>query len=255
MSTTTMPPGQIYGSAPVPPPQSEPLPPPKKGSRLRKAARVTRTVIVVLILVAAAVIGGGYITRQRIADRAFVNAGTAVLSAAPIAVGSADAGVVSEVLVADRDDVAAGAMLARVTLTGTGGKPRVQELRAPAAGVVTQILTPGQVARAGEPVATLYDPAKLVFSVDVPLPTLRKLRLGMRASLTGPGLPGEINATLASVKPKVDGVVSAGDQLTVVLTPDSATLPTVRTLVPGLQFAVVVDTTTAPGGTPAVNSA
>ena len=253
MSTTAMPTptGQIYGAAPVPAPQ----PPRPKVSRLRKAARVTRTVIVVLILVTAAVAGGGYITRERIADRAFVDAGTAVLTAAPIAVGSADAGVVTQVLVADRDNVAIGDMLARVKLTGNGGGPRVQDLRAPATGVVTQILTPGQVARAGEPVATLYDPAKLVFSVDVPLATLRKLRLGMRAYVTGPGLPGRINTTLASVKPKVDGAVSIGNELTVILQPDPSTLATVRTLVPGLQFAVVVDTTTAPGGTPAVNSA
>lgn len=253
MNTTTMPADQVSATPTAPVPASEPTAP--KGTRLRKAARVTRTVIVVLILVAAAVAGGGYITRERIADRAFVNAGTAVLTATPITVGSADAGVVSQVLVADRDNVEAGTVLAKVRLTAGGDGASVQDLRAPAAGVVTQILTPGQVARAGEPVVTLYDPAKLVFSVDVPLPELRKLRLGMRAYVTGPGLPGRITSTIKSVEPKVDDAVSTGDQLTVVLQPDRATLATVQTLVPGLQFAVVVDTTTAPGGTPAVNSA
>jgi len=131
----------------------------------------------------------------------------------------------------------------------------VRVLRAPQAGVVTQILPPGQVARPGEPVATLYDPAKLVFSVDVPLETLPQLRLGMRAYVSGPGLPGRLTTTIASVEPKVDGAADPGDGLTVELRPDPGTQATVRTLVPGLRFEVVVDTTTAPGGTPAVNSA
>ena len=116
---------------------------------------------------------------------------------------------------------------------------------------------PGQIARAGEPIVTLYDPAKLAFQVDVPLETLRKLRLGMTAYVTGPGLPGRIATTLQQVQPKVVAGRSAvtTDGLTVVLQPDPADLTTVRTLVPGLQFAVVVDTTTAVGNTPAVNSA
>jgi hypothetical protein len=96
------------------------------------------------------------------------------------------------------------------------------------------------------------DPADLVFAVDVPLETLRRLRLGMTAYVTGPGLPGRVTATLTEVKPKVDG---ADGRLTVVLRPGRPALATVRTLVPGLQFAVVVDTNTAPAGTPAVNSA
>ena len=233
-----------------------PQPPQRKRSRLRRAVRVTRTVFVVLLLLAGAVLGGGYLVRERLAGQAFLKAGTAVLSAQPIAVGSADAGVVSRALVAERQTVATGDELAKVTLTADGtGKPQERVLRAPQAGVVTQILPPGQVARPGEPVATLYDPSKLVFSVDVPLETLRQLRLGMRAYVTGPGVPGRLTTTIASVEPRVDGAAGPGDGLTVVLRPDPGTLATVRTLVPGLQFAVIVDTTTAPGGTPAVNSA
>jgi multidrug resistance efflux pump len=235
-----------------------PEPPARTTHRLRKALLVLRTITVVLILVAAAAAGGTYIVRQRVADRAFVDAGTAVLTAQPITVGSADAGVVTQVLTAERQSVTAGAALAKVTLTADGGAPRVQELRAPAAGVVTEInVAPGQVARAGEPVVTLYDPAKLAFLVDVPLETLRKLRLGMTAYVTGPGLSGRVATTLQQVEPKVDAAAPAGssDRLTVVLRPDPAALATVRTLVPGLQFDVVVDTTTAVGRTPAVNSA
>ena len=236
---------------------TSPAPVPKRGL-VRKALLVMRTIAVVLILVVAAVAGGTYIVRQRVADRAFVDAGTAVLTAQPITVGSADAGVVSEVMTAERESVAAGATLAEVTLTAAGGAPRVQKLRAPAAGVVTEInVAPGQVARAGEPIVTLYDPAKLTFQVDVPLETLRKLRLGMTAYVTGPGLSGRITTTLQQVEPKVAvaGEVGASDRLTVVLHPKTADLATVRTLVPGLQFDVVVDTTTAVGSTPAVNSA
>ena len=232
--------------------------PAPKRRLIRKALLVMRTIAVVLILVVAAVAGGTYVVRQRVADRAFVNAGTATLTAQPITVGSADAGVVSEVTTAERESVDAGATLAEVTLTADGGAPRVQKLRAPAAGVVTEInVAPGQVARAGEPIVTLYDPAKLTFQVDVPLETLRKLRLGMTAYVTGPGLAGRITTKLQQVEPKVAtaGETGTSDRLTVVLQPEPADLATVRTLVPGLQFDVVVDTTTAVGRTPAVNSA
>jgi multidrug resistance efflux pump len=231
-------------------------PPRREDSKLRRSARVFRTTVVVLALLAAAGAGGNHLVRERLADRAQVDAGTAVLSAEPIVVGSADAGVISQTLVAERDSVRSGQLLAQVRLTASGGdKPTLQDVRAPTAGVVTQILTPGSVARAGEPVATLYDPAKLAFNVAVPLETLRKLRLGMRAYVTGPGLPARVTATLASVKAEVESPAGSDGRLTVVLRPEPESLRTVRTLVPGLQFAVVVDTTTATGGTPAVNSA
>jgi multidrug resistance efflux pump len=252
MSTTTLPPETVPEATSDP----TPAPRPPKGTRLRRVARVARTTTVVLLLLTAAAAGGGYVVRHRVAERAMVDAGTAVLTADPIMVGSADAGVVSRALVAERDSVTAGQLLAEVKLTANGGgSAPVQEIRAPGAGVVTEILTPGAVARAGEPVAVLYDPAKLVFTVPVSLETLRKLRLGMRADVRGPGLSGPVTSTLAAVKPEVDGSTAAGGRLTVVLRPDRAALATVRTLVPGLSFAVTVDTTTAPHGTPAVNSA
>jgi multidrug resistance efflux pump len=227
--------------------------------RLRRALRIIRTTLVVLILLAGAAVGGAYVVQQRVAARAYVDAGTAVLTAQPMPVGSADAGVVTELLVSSRESVTAGAPLARITLTAAGAdtKPRVQVLRAPNAGIVTDInVAVGGVARAGEPVITLYDPTKLAFLVEVPLDTLRKLRLGMTASISGPGLNGRVGATLEQVVPKVDtDPLRDNDRLTVVLKPDAAQLDTVRTLVPGLQFDVVVDTNTAVGRTPAVNSA
>ncbi|SNY51343.1 HlyD family efflux transporter periplasmic adaptor subunit [Paractinoplanes atraurantiacus] len=233
-------------------------PPPKR--RGRGALRVARTSVVVVILLGAAGAGGTHVVRQRLAERNMVDAGTAVLIAQPIAVGSADAAVVTDMRATERTSVTAGAVLATITLTadGDGTKRRVQKLQAPTAGIVTKInVAPGQIARAGEPIVTLYDPAKVAFAVDVPLEKLRKFRLGMTAYVTGPGLSRRITATLEKVEPKVDAgrPANAADQLTVVLRPDPAARSTVRTLVPGLQFAVVVDTTTAAGSTPAVNSA
>ncbi|MEU4564332.1 HlyD family efflux transporter periplasmic adaptor subunit [Actinoplanes sp. NPDC023936] len=238
-------------------PRPEPAAPTPK-RRGRSALRVMRTGVVVLILLTAAGAGGTHIVRQRLAERNMVDAGKAVLTAQPITVGSADAAVVTEMMTTERTSVTAGADLATITLTADGGGRRVQKLQAPAAGIVTKInVAPGQIARAGEPIVTLYDPAKVVFAVDVPLEKLRKFRLGMTAYVTGPGLSSRITTTLEKVEPKVDAgqQASGADELTVVLRPDPAARATVRTLVPGLQFAVVVDTTTATGSTPAVNSA
>jgi multidrug resistance efflux pump len=227
--------------------------------RLRRALSVARTSLVVLMLVSGAVAGGGYIVRERVAARAFVDAGTAVLTAQPMPVGSADAGVVKEILVTSRQSVTAGAPLARITLTAAGADaaPRTQVLRAPSAGIVTEVnVAAGGVARAGEPVITLYDPTKLAFLVEVPLDILRQLRLGMTAYVSGPGLDGRLGTTLEQVVPKVAGdPAQTSDGLTVVLKPAASQLDTVRTLVPGLQFNVVVDTNTAVGRTAAVHGA
>ncbi|MFI6074586.1 HlyD family efflux transporter periplasmic adaptor subunit [Actinoplanes sp. NPDC051343] len=245
-------------ASPSPDPTSGAAPAPPGRSRLRRALLFARTSVVVLILLAAAAGGGFCLVRQRLADRMLVDAGSAVLTAQPITVGSPDAAVVTRMLTTERTSVTAGAVLAVITRTADGGGARVQELHAPAAGVVTKInVAPGQIARAGEPIVTLYDPAKLSFQVDVPLETLRKLRLGMTAYVTGPGLSGRIVTTLQEVEPEVESApsVNSPDRLTVVLRPDPAALATVRTLVPGLQFTAVVDTTTAVGRTPAVNSA
>ncbi|RZU48369.1 HlyD family secretion protein [Krasilnikovia cinnamomea] len=228
--------------------------------RLWHALRVIRTIVVVLILLAAAGIGGTHLVRQRLADRAFVDVGTAVLNAEPIPVGSAAAGIVEHVYVQDGSAVAGGARLASLAVTTTpGSPPRIEELRAPATGLVSEInVAQGQVARGGEPVVTLYDPAAMSFVVEVPAQVLRRLRLGMTAYVDGPGLPGRITTTLDRVEPKVTAAAAPTDTaglITVVLKPAQDDLDTVRTLVPGLRFDVVVDTTTAVGHTPAVNSA
>ncbi|BFU44387.1 HlyD family efflux transporter periplasmic adaptor subunit [Krasilnikovia sp. MM14-A1004] len=237
--------------------------PPRTGPRhprLWRALRFVRTTVVVLILLGAAAVGGTYLVRQRLADRAFVDAGTAVLTAEPIPVGSAAAGIVEQVYVRDGSAVAGGARLASLAITTVpGSPPRIEQLRAPATGLVSEInVAQGQVARGGEPVITLYDPAAMSFVVDVPAQVLRRLRLGMTAYVDGPGLSSRITTTLDRVEPKVTTIAAPADPrglITVVLKPAQGDLETVRTLVPGLRFDVVVDTTTAVGHTPAVNSA
>lgn len=226
--------------------------------RLSRALRAARTVIVVLALLAGAVAGGTYVVRERQAADAFVTLGSAVLTADAVPVGSADAGVVTDVLVTEQARVSAGQPLARVRLTADGNRePRTEVLVAPTAATVSTVnVAAGAVAKPGEPVVTLYDPTKLSFQAQVPVEQLRQLRLGMTASISGPGLDRRISASLDHVVPLVVAdPTAAPDQLTVVLVPDGSAATNVSMLVPGLRYRAVVDTKTAAGGTPAVNSA
>lgn len=246
-------------------------------TRARTFARGLRTFTVVLVLLVAAVAGGGYIVRQRMQANDFVDLGTAVLTAEAVPVGATDAAVVGKILVGEQAHVTAGQTLAEVTLTavipktpgvagaadatgtagGSAGPGQTQILRAPMAGTVAAVNTAvGAVVSAGSPVLTLYDKAKLTFQAKVPVAVLRRLRLGMTAYIEGPGLADRIAVTLQRIVPRVGTDPAAGaDQLTVVLVPEPGEVSTVSTLVPGLLFAATVDTTTASGGTPAVNSA
>jgi multidrug resistance efflux pump len=241
--------------------------------RRRSFARALRTSVVVLILLAAAVVGGGYVVRERMLAHDHVDLGTAVLTAEAVPVGAADAAVVGKILVGEQAHVSAGDALAEVTLTAlapsvapskagaaTGGGTRqtqTQVLRAPMAGTVAAVNTAvGAVVSAGGPVVTLYDKTKLTFQAKVPVAVLRRLRLGMTAYVEGPGLADRVAVTVQRIVPRVGTDPATGaDQLTVVLVPKPSEVGTVSTLVPGLLFAAIVDTTTAPGGTPAVNSA
>jgi multidrug resistance efflux pump len=225
----------------------------------RSRLRVVRTFLVVTALLGGAAVGGTYLTQQRLAARAFVDLGTAVLTAQAVPVGTTEAGVVTTVVVAERDTVTAGQELARIRLTAVGPipQPRTQILRAPTAGTVSAVnVAAGEIARAGEPVITLYDEGKLTFNVEVPVELLRRLRLGMAATVEGPGLGRPIAATFDRVVPKIGGdPLTATDRLTVVLVPTAADAGRVRTLVPGLRFTATVDTDTAVNGVSAVNSA
>jgi multidrug resistance efflux pump len=220
--------------------------------------RRVRTGAIVLLLLAAASSGGTYLVRQRLAAQAFVDVGDAVLTAGAVPVGTADAGVVTDLLVGEQTKVAAGQELAHVKLTANStGQSQVQVLKAPIDGTVSAVnASVGSVARPGEPVITLYDQSKLTFQVKVPVDRLRQLRLGMTAFVSGPGLDARVTTTLDHVVPKVgDAPLTTADQLTVVLVPSPAEVGRVSTLVPGLSFRAVVDTKTAAGATPAVNRA
>lgn len=244
---------QTPGPAPTPTPPAGPRHP-----RLRPFLRVLRTAVVVVALLAAAVVGGNHVIRQRLAAQAYVDLGGAVLTAEAVSVGSPDAGVVTDMKVAEQSQVHAGQELARVMLTTAGtGKPQFQDLRAPTAGTVAALDVPvGGVAKAGEPVVILYDQTKLTFQAQVTVNDLRKLRIGMTASVRGPGLIRPIAATLDHVVPHVGPDPLTGtDRIMVVLVPEPAAVAAVSKLVPGLQFRATVDTRTAGGGTPAVNSA
>jgi hypothetical protein len=162
--------------------------------------------------------------------------------------------------------------LARVKLAADparteAGLPETETLRAPVAGTVSKIdIALGGVVGAGEPVVTLYDHTKLAFQAKATEEELRGLRLGMAARITGPGLDRPVPATLDHVQPRVgadplsDAPLTeeqkvAHEQLTVVLLPRTDSVDTVSALVPGLRFTAAVDTDTAVGRTPAVNSA
>jgi multidrug resistance efflux pump len=223
--------------------------------RLRAFLRGLRTAVVVLALLAAAVVGGVYIARDRLADRGYVELGHAVLTADPVPVGSAAAGTVDSVKVAPQSQTSAGDEVARVTVTGPDGGAETKVLKAPIDGIVSEVdVATGGVASPGQPVVTLYDPAKLAFHADASVEDLRRLRLGMAASISADGLADPISARLERVVPRV-GDKRAGDAFTVVLAPERGERDTVRKLVPGLPFTARIDTDTAAGGTPAVNSA
>jgi multidrug resistance efflux pump len=220
---------------------------------------VLRTFVVVMAILAAATAGGTYVVRQRLAANAFVDLGTAVLTAEPVPVGSANAGVITEMMVTEQSHVTAGQDLARIMLpvTGTSRQPQTEVLHAPTSGTVSAVnLAVGGVVQPGQPIITLYDEAKLTFQAQVPVKDLRELRLGMSAAIDGPGLDHRVAATLDHVVPRVGtSTLTATDRLTVVLVPKASEVDTVRTLVPGLQFQATADTKTAVGRTPAVNSA
>jgi hypothetical protein len=265
-------PNRPYGVASVPPPVNLGVPPTGSGGHDTKVYPVTpqrtrserhrrsghrgfvarvRTIVVVVVLLGVAGASGYQIIRHRLADQAFVNLGSVVLTADAVAVGFAEAVVVNTVSVAQHARVTAGQELATVT-TAVGGK---ETLKAPVAGTVAAIkVGVGGVARGGEPVVTLYDQARLTFQAEVPLPELRRMRLGMTAYIEGPGLGKRVIAKLDHVVVVVGADQTTTDKLTVVLLPTAAERATVSTLVPGLRFNAKVDTNTAPGAVAAGNT-
>jgi multidrug resistance efflux pump len=260
----------------VPTPSTQPTSPqPAQADDGKRTVRsripTLRTFLVTVLLLAGATAGGTYVVTHRLAESAFVSLDDAVLTAEALPVGSTGAGVVTEVLVTGQTRVAAGQELARVKLAEDPvlrtRQPETETLQAPVPGTVSKIdIAVGGVVSAGEPVVTLYDHAKLSFHAKATEEQLRGLRLGMAARITGPGIDRPVLAVLDHVEPRVgpDPLSDAPlteeqkethEQLTVVLLPRTDQVDTVSALVPGLRFTADIDTKTAVGRTPAVNSA
>jgi hypothetical protein len=233
-------------------------------TRLRGFLRGLRTAVVVLTLLVAAIVGGTRIARDRLGDQAYVDLDNAVLTAQAVPVGVTMAGSVIDIAVSPQSQVSAGQPLARIRVTGPDGDPATQVLKAPVAGVVSEVnVTTGGAAAPGQPIVTLYDPARLTFQAKASADELRRLRLGMRAKLAAEdhgesSIPGRLDR----VEPLVENGQSSNGNgqtssrgFTVVFVPDAGEAQTVRKLVPGLPFTATIDTKTAASGTPAVNSA
>jgi hypothetical protein len=229
---------------------------PVRHSRGRSFLRGLRTAVVVLVLLAAAVAGGLYLTRNRLAADTYVKLADAVLTTQPVPVGTTSAGSVTSIAVAPQHEVSAGQAVATVAITTPNGTTATKVLRAPIAGIVFEVNVPsGAVASAGQPVVTLYDPARLTFQASASVAELRRFRLGMTAKITAKGLGAPIGARLDRVVPRVATDRSTGrGPFTVVFVPDVRDAATVRTLVPGLPFTATVDTKSATDGPPAVRS-
>jgi multidrug resistance efflux pump len=249
------------GASATIPISAQPVPPREKSRapRRRTGLRTVARVLVVLALLAGAAAGGTYMVRERLAARAFVSLGAAVLTVPALPVGSAYAAVVTNILVTEGKEVTAGQEIARVMTAALGAnlKPQAEILRAPINGTVSSVnVGVGGVARAAEPIVTLYEKAKLAFYVNVPVEKLRQLQIGMIAYIEGPGLNRRIPTTVDRVVPRVGkDAVTANGEVAVVLVPREGEMAMVRTLIPGLIFSATADTKTAGNGTPALNGA
>lgn len=228
--------------------------PPKEHKRPRGQGRSRfwtglRTTVVLIALVGGAGTGGYYLLRQRVAAAAFVDLGTVTLTADPMPIGFADSAVVVSVSVAEQDRVTADQEVAKVR-TATD---EIVVLRAPSSGAVAAVkVGPGGLVRGGEPVIVLYDPERTTFQADVPVESLQRLRIGMAAQISGPGLASPIMATLDHVVPVMNARPTG--ELTVVLLPVPERRPDVAKLLPGLPFTASVDTNSAATSVPAVNA-
>jgi multidrug resistance efflux pump len=214
--------------------------------------------LIVILLIAGAVVGVPALVRQRREPPAALALGDAVLVGESVPVGPADAtasAVVSVVTVRAGEAVQTGQRLATVrfpeVLRGNRTIPAVtRAVTAPKDGVVVAVdRKPGSVVRPGEPVVSLYFPDELAFQTSVPVEQLADLRVGMTATIEGPGLTTPIEVIVGRVVPELDGIQ---DTEHVVLALLPRTGADVRRLVPGLPFSATVDLTSAPSAAPLV---
>jgi multidrug resistance efflux pump len=221
-------------------------------ARFSRGLRKWRNRAIVVLMVVAAAYASVHLIRTQAARSAKLELGDVVLTAQPISVESAQSGVVTAVDVRAGDRVTSGQLLGSidVTTTDTDGRPVIHHrvLRAPRAGVVVDDpVTVGSTLQAGVGFAELYDPAALRLVTSVPLSYLSRLRSGMSAELTAPGVPGEVPAVLQRAVPRVgssDQDVPKGDLELVFVAKNPARI---AKLIPGLRFHGTVDTRTGSG--------
>lgn len=232
--------------------------PEARGRRSRGWFRALSAWLVVLLLVAGSVVGGRALVRQRQEPPASLAVADVLLVAEPVPVGPGDAvssAVVSAVVVREGQRVAVGQRLATVrfaeVLRGDRTIPaHTKWLFAPKDAVVVSVdRTPGAVVRPGEQVLSLYFPDELAFHAAVSIADLDSLRVGMSATVEGPGLLSPVPATVSRVMPELGDVPDSGRVLVALVPHDAAD---VERLVPGLPFEATVDLTSAPPGAPAV---
>jgi multidrug resistance efflux pump len=214
--------------------------------------------LIAILLVAGAAYGVPVLVRRRQEPPATMDLGGAVLVAMTVPVGPADAtasAVVSAVTVRAGEPVRSGQRLAMVrfpaVLRGNRTIPaQTRPVTAPKdAVVVTVDRMAGSIVRPGEPVVSLYFPDDLAFHTTVPVEQIEDLRVGMTATVEGPGLSAPLQVAVGRVVPQLDEVSDA-DNVVVALLPRTG--DDVRRLVPGLPFSATVDLTSAPSGAPQV---
>ena len=232
----------------APRPSGRPSPPNTHAARRPTGAKAWRARLVVLLMMAAAVYGGVQVFDARSAELANYGLDTVTLTAQSVPVEALRPGQVTDISVRAQQRVREGQELGQMVTTSTSATGKVVrttvDLKAPAAGVVSDEPVPvGTTLQPGQPFVKLYDPADLTFLTDVPVRDLPELSRGMAVRLTAPGVPGQIDATLQRVVPRVgtESTNVAAGYLRVVLAPVNAAK--VAALVPGLRFTGAVDTT------------
>lgn len=100
----------------------------------------------------------------------------------------------------EREVAKAKADAARASVTLDDLRIERRELRAPAEGVVLDVLAePGEVVAAGAPVFTVADPGRIYAYVFVPQAKLPGIDVGDRASVRADGLPAPLNGKVEHI--------------------------------------------------------
>ena len=100
----------------------------------------------------------------------------------------------------EREVAKAKADAARASVTLDDLRIERRELRAPAEGIVLEVLAePGEVVAAGAPVLTVADPGRIYAYVFVPQATLSGIDVGDRASVRADGVRVPLNAKVENI--------------------------------------------------------